>query len=79
MAADEGNFSRAAVLLAAADASRRVTGATAPPLEQALHERTRATVEAVLAAADLEAASGEGDGMEWHEALSVALQTKQDS
>ncbi len=68
-----GDGERAGILYGAAGAARRQSGATAPPVEQELRDRTKATLERVLGQVAFVAACNEGETLEPRSAAELVL------
>jgi predicted ATPase/class 3 adenylate cyclase len=64
---------RASILFGAAGAARQATGATAPPVEQALRERTKQALEQSLGATAFAAHSNEGALLDPRAAANIVL------
>jgi predicted ATPase/class 3 adenylate cyclase len=74
----QGQFERAAQLIAWADHGRKISGHPRPPVEQADVDRDLATIRAQLDEATFAAAQATGRAMTMDEAIAYALKTDND-
>ncbi|MBV8219952.1 MAG: hypothetical protein JO325_15920, partial [Solirubrobacterales bacterium] len=73
IALERGEFERAAVLIGAAEAVMTAQGAAWPPDERPHYERTIGKLSEAMDAADFEMARAEGQRLDPHRAVELAL------
>ena len=76
VAADRGDWERAAMLIGAADVTMEAAGGAWPPDERVHYERTVATLDRAMGPAAFERARAVGHSMSTAEAVDFALQAR---